>query len=427
MRMKTVIAVILAIVTCLAMLGACGGGGGGGNAPVAPGTLQFAESSYDVAEGAVVNIIVTRGGGSGGIARVDYATSDGTAVSGSDYPATTGTLTYADQTSGNQTISIFITDDNTAEGPESFTVTLSNVSVATLGANSSVTINIIDNDTAALPITGVNAQFITKSVLEAVTSTVEIIDVVDVIGIPVIGGANPGLTKPSIMDVFTEIIACDTGEATVTWNDMDDNLMTSTGDTFDVMFAMCFFADSGTTLDGAMSLTNLVVTGDPFNEIAPWRLVTTLRFDNLSGMDSLGTVILNGGLNIDLSSDDNIAVDLSMTTDSLSAQQSGITETLTAYVLAETIDLNAMSQIVSANGTLTSTILEGSVTFETLQDFVVTADNNPSAGQLLISDSSSSVLVTVLDNFSVELAVDLDLDGTTDQRIVVTWTELDID
>ena len=52
------------------------------------------------------------------------------------------------------------------------------------------------------------------------------------------------------------------------------------------------------------------------------------------------------------------------------------------------------------------------------------ADDNPSAGQLLISDSTSSVLVTVLDNINVQLDVDIDLDGTIDRTIVVTWTEL---
>jgi hypothetical protein len=55
------------------------------------------------------------------------------------------------------------------------------------------------------------------------------------------------------------------------------------------------------------------------------------------------------------------------------------------------------------------------------------ADDNPSAGQLFISDSSSSVLVTVLDNINVQLEIDIDLDGTIDRTIVVTWTELDID
>jgi hypothetical protein len=57
----------------------------------------------------------------------------------------------------------------------------------------------------------------------------------------------------------------------------------------------------------------------------------------------------------------------------------------------------------------------------------VIGDDNPSAGELLISDSSSSVLVTVLDNINVQLEIDLELDGTIDQTIVVPWSELDID
>jgi hypothetical protein len=143
------------IVVCLAILSACGGGGGGGDSqPGPPGTIQLADTSYDATEGTVVNIFVTRSGGNSGVVTVDYAIADGTAVAGSDYTAVngtlSGTLTYADGVSGNQTISIAITDDNAAEPTESFTVTLSNVSRATLGANTSATVNIIDNDVAAL-------------------------------------------------------------------------------------------------------------------------------------------------------------------------------------------------------------------------------------------------------------------------------------
>jgi hypothetical protein len=112
--------------------------------------LQLAAISYDVTEGAVVNIFVTRSDGDSGVVSVDYATSDGTAAGGSDYNAANGTLTWPDGLSGNQTISIPITDDNVAEPSEFFTVTLSNVSAATLGTNSSATVNIIDNDKAVV-------------------------------------------------------------------------------------------------------------------------------------------------------------------------------------------------------------------------------------------------------------------------------------
>lgn len=411
----------------LLVLVACGGGGGsGGGGSNLPGTLQLGSTSYDVTEGAVVNITVTRSGGSSGAVSVDYATTDGTAAAGIDYPGTSGTLTFANGVSGNQTISIPITDDNFAELSESFSVTLSNVSGATLGANSSATVNIV-NTSAALPITDGNAQDITQAVLEAISSTVDVIDILDLIGLPDTASTNPGLTKALVMDITANTVACDTGEATVTWNDADNNLVISTGDTFDVVFAMCFFADTETTFEGSTSLTNLVVAGDPFNQIAPWSLALTFGFDNLTATDSDGPVVIDGGLDLNLNSDDNVVVDLALATASLTGQQSGISTTLSDLVLAETLDLNALAIVIRASGTLTSTLLEGSVTFETLQDFVVIADDDPSAGQLLISHSSSSVLVTVLDNVSVQLDIDIDLDGTIDRTIVVTWAELDID
>jgi hypothetical protein len=132
-------------VVFLAMLTACGDDDNV-NRPVLPGTLQFAATSYNATEGTIVNIFVTRSDGSDGIVSVDYATVDGDAVGGSDYAAANSTLTWSDGLSGNQTISIAITDDVTVEPSESFTVTLSNVSRAALGTNSSATVNIIDND-----------------------------------------------------------------------------------------------------------------------------------------------------------------------------------------------------------------------------------------------------------------------------------------
>ena len=410
----------------LLVLAACGGSSGGGGGSDLPGTLQLGSTTYDVTEGTVVNITVTRSGGSSGVASVDYATADGTAEAGADYPETSGTLTFANGVSGNQTISIIIADDGAAELAEEFTLTLSNASGATLGTRSSATINIV-NDSAALPITDGNAQDITVAVLQAVISTVEFVDVLDIIGLPVAASAKPSLADGVVMAVSTETIFCDTGEATVTWDDADNNFEISTGDTIDVLFAMCFYADTETTLDGPMSLTNLVVTGDPFNQIAPWELALTLGFDSLSGTDSADTVVIDGDLDIALNSEDNVVVDLSIGTVSLTAQQSGISETLSEYALAETLDLNTLTQVIRTNGTFASTLLEGTVTFETLQDFTVVFDDNPSTGQLLISDSRSSVLVTVLDNISVQLELDIDLDGTIDQTIVVNWSDLDID
>ena len=60
-----------------------------------------------------------------GAVRVDYATSDGTATAGSDYRATSGTLTFWPGETV-KTVSVPVLDDDHDEGPERLTLTLSN-------------------------------------------------------------------------------------------------------------------------------------------------------------------------------------------------------------------------------------------------------------------------------------------------------------
>ena len=78
---------------------------------------------------------------------VHYATSDGTALAGADYAATSGTLTFAaGQTS--KSFSVSITNDSIAESDETLTLTLSSAigSGATLGSPATAVLTILDND-----------------------------------------------------------------------------------------------------------------------------------------------------------------------------------------------------------------------------------------------------------------------------------------
>ena len=86
---------------------------------------------------------------------VQYATSDGTALDGSDYTSTSGTLTFAPGESV-KAISIPITDDSLIEStPETLTVTLTNPAGCVLNANSTHTLSIVDND---LPVVSIVAS-----------------------------------------------------------------------------------------------------------------------------------------------------------------------------------------------------------------------------------------------------------------------------
>lgn len=62
--------------------------------PPGPGTIHFGSSSSSSTAGSRASITVVRGGSTNVTSTVDYATSDGTALSGRDYSATTGTLTF---------------------------------------------------------------------------------------------------------------------------------------------------------------------------------------------------------------------------------------------------------------------------------------------------------------------------------------------
>ena len=115
-----------------------------------PGSLQLSSATYSVTEnGGTVTITATRTSGSYGAASVNYATANGTATAGSDYTSKSGTLNWSDGDSASKTFTVSITDDTAFDGDETFTVSLSGASGASLGAPSSATVTIVDNDTPA--------------------------------------------------------------------------------------------------------------------------------------------------------------------------------------------------------------------------------------------------------------------------------------
>jgi hypothetical protein len=115
-----------------------------------PGTLQFSSATYSIAEnGGSATITVTRMNGTEGTVTVDYATSDGTATAGSDYTASSGTLSFADGDT-MKTFTIPITDDINDENDETVNIALSNVTGgAMLGMPNVAVLTIMDNDPPA--------------------------------------------------------------------------------------------------------------------------------------------------------------------------------------------------------------------------------------------------------------------------------------
>jgi aryl-phospho-beta-D-glucosidase BglC (GH1 family) len=111
---------------------------------VTAGSLQLSSATYSVAENAGSLVIsVTRSGGSSGAVSVSYATANGTAASGTNYTASSGSLSWASADTSSKSITVPIVNASSMTSNATFTVALSAPSGgATLGSTSSTTVTI---------------------------------------------------------------------------------------------------------------------------------------------------------------------------------------------------------------------------------------------------------------------------------------------
>jgi hypothetical protein len=123
------------------LLNTCGTGNAAAN-------LNFSAPVYAARDEKVsaLTVTVNRYGSLAGAASVNYATSDGTAVSPLDYKAAAGTISFAGG-EASKTFTVELADDTLDEPTETFNLTLSNPSgSAVLGTLSAATVNIFDDD-----------------------------------------------------------------------------------------------------------------------------------------------------------------------------------------------------------------------------------------------------------------------------------------
>jgi hypothetical protein len=109
-------------------------------------TVGLSATQYSVDEdGGTVTITVTRAGSSSSSAAVNYATSNGTAKSGDEYTATSGTISFSSgETSKSFTVPVF--NDTSDDGSKTFNVTLTSPTGATLGSGLNTAVVTINDD-----------------------------------------------------------------------------------------------------------------------------------------------------------------------------------------------------------------------------------------------------------------------------------------
>jgi len=139
MKYLRLIALLAGVAGTVSLLG-CGGSSTGTTTvvppPITPGTLTLSSSSVNVQQSVgSATVMVDRSSGSSGAVAVNYATSDGTALAGTDYSATTGTLLWSGSDTTAKSFAVPVTTTPGFAGTKSFNLTLSGATGgAVLGA-----------------------------------------------------------------------------------------------------------------------------------------------------------------------------------------------------------------------------------------------------------------------------------------------------
>ncbi|MEY4233912.1 MAG: hypothetical protein RL635_879, partial [Chloroflexota bacterium] len=133
-------------------------------------TTVGALAAGSVSEGAgTATVSVTWTGYSTATVTATYTTADGSALAGSDYTATSGTLTWSGGETGTKTFAVPIIDDADDEPDQQFTVSLSSV-VSSVVTHSTAAMTIVDND--ATPTLAVAAASVLEGAGNATISVI---------------------------------------------------------------------------------------------------------------------------------------------------------------------------------------------------------------------------------------------------------------
>ncbi|SVA93324.1 uncharacterized protein METZ01_LOCUS146178, partial [marine metagenome] len=128
------------------------------------GKVEFTSdtASINENEGEVV-VAVRRLAGSRGQGSVAYTTRSLTALSGADYQAQQGLLTWAHEDVGEKLIRIPIVDDEVSEEEEAFELSLINPQNVIVGQNAAMTVNVVDDDSPGEVTLGQSSYFINEN------------------------------------------------------------------------------------------------------------------------------------------------------------------------------------------------------------------------------------------------------------------------
>ena len=211
------------------------------------------------------------------------------------------------------------------------------------------------------------------------------------------------------------------GTVDVTVTQANANTIT-VGDRIVAVFVDC---DDGLgyAISGTVDITIAAIQGDILTEV--FLLGMDVVMTDIVVTEGTSTMTAEGDFTLTLDSLDFPVVRMSLSGANLQLGSDGEVVTLTNFDHALEIDAVTTALVANVLGRLESSILGGSVDYETIVAIQASGDNDPNTGKVLITGADkSSVRIVIIDSSHVRLEIDQNGDGTVDTFIDTTWAEL---
>ncbi len=218
---------------------------------------------------------------------------------------------------------------------------------------------------------------------------------------------------------------CDVSGSVSLSGDLADPTTITEGDTITGVFENCDDGD-GFLIDGVLALTVAGVEGDIFSDV--FRLTLDMVLTNLTVTSDGESIAGDGDLDYTLDTLNFPAIMTALSGTELSIAAAG--ESVTFRNFDQTLEVNPgmvpTSYAAEANGRLDSSVLGGSVDYDTVVTIQASGDDNPPyTGEILVTGATSSqVRIVVASEEVVSLEIDVNGDGVVDEFIDTTWAAL---
>jgi hypothetical protein len=220
----------------------------------------------------------------------------------------------------------------------------------------------------------------------------------------------------------TQTVACAVSGSVTFSADIASEDALSSGDRVNFDYQDCD-EGGGAVLDGGFEFTVRTFQGDVAN--GSFLMTVDLVVTDFGMTQEGQSSTIDGDVSMTLDTRTANTVRVEVSGDALDVEANGEFASLADFSMAVTADASLGTSTLDADGYLMSSSFSGEVRYQTTQLLELNAAGVATAGEIRITGADGATVdISVLGENSAQLDIDLDGDGTIDEVVTVSWTEL---